>query len=316
MHEELANEEITVVLAADNNYAMPLATTICSVVTNISPDKILNIYVLDGGISQKNKRKIINSFDVSKCSIFFIETKGQMKDAIIPKQFTESILHRLLIPQLLPNQVSKAIYIDSDLLVLSDISKLWDIEIDEYLILAAQDYIIPYICAGIRNYQEIGIPSDHKYFNSGVLVLNIDKWRRESVANKVIDYLMLPRDYVIFGDQEALNAVLWDRWKELDPRWNQQVILTEFLEDSSILDSLVERLGEENYIKVVNNPFIRHFISTLKPWLYINHPDKKLFYKYVDMTKWKGWRYTRIKIWSQKFTRKLKKILGFADKSR
>ena len=311
-------QDITIVCASDDNYAMPLAVTICSVLKNLDSRRSLNLFILDAGIRYENKIKLTNSIDSSRCHLEFLDTKGRFQEMPLVDHLTEATYHRLLIPELLSTAIHKVIYLDCDVLVLTDISKLWDIEIGNHHLLAVQDYSLPYISLGVRNHEEMGIASHCKYFNAGVLVINLDAWRKDSTALTVNEFIVKPRDYKIFNDQEALNAVLWNQWSEIDPKWNQQVVLTSIEGTEKIasecIDSLKERLGEERYLDVISNPYIKHFCSPAKPWNVLAHPDKKLFYQYLDMTKWKGWRYTRINIWSQKVMKKLQKFLSLVNK--
>lgn len=165
---------------------------------------------------------------------------------------------------------------DCDLLVLTDVSKLWNIEIGDHHLLAVQDFLITTISKGVIGYQDLHIPATNKYFNSGVLVFNLHKWREDNTSSKAIEYVTQPRNYKIFGDQEALNAVLWDKWGELYPKWNRQ-FKSSILEDQVLVDSLQEIYGELDSEDIVNNPHIIHFIQDTKPWQYYKHPRKYFF---------------------------------------
>lgn len=289
------SDTVTVVCASDDNYAMPLSVTACSILKNLPSDQNLNLYVLDGGIQTKNLDKIRRSLDSSRCKLTFFNTKDRFKEVPTTDHFTEAIFHRLLIPELLPTNLQKVIYLDCDLLVLTDISELWNIEIGDYHLLAVQDFLITTISKGVVGYQDLQIPATNKYFNSGVLVFNLHKWREDNTSSKVIEYVTKPRNYKIFGDQEALNAVLWDKWGELYPKWNRQ-FKSSSLEDQVLINSLEEIYGEASSEDIVNNPHIIHFIQDTKPWQYYKHPRKNLFYEYLDLTDWKGWRYTVWKV--------------------
>jgi len=299
MRDHFVNQEISVVCAADNNYAMPLAVTLVSILKNLSSDWNLNFYVLDAGIESRNKNKIIQSLDLSRCSIKFFDTKGRFKDVPTSDHFTEAIFHRLLIPQLLSEDIHKVIYLDCDLLVLTDISKLWKIEIKDYYLLAVQDFTINTIAEGVKDYQKLSIPPKNKYFNSGVLVFNLDKWREFDTSSKIIEYVCEPRDTVLFADQEALNAMLWDKWGELETKWNRQ-FKSSADDDQILVNSLTEIYGQNVCQDTVNNPYIIHFIQDTKPWQYYRHPKKKLFYEYLDLTAWSGWRYNLWKVFLRK----------------
>jgi lipopolysaccharide biosynthesis glycosyltransferase len=301
-------KDITVVCASDNNYAMPLAVSVCSILKNLDSQRHLNLYILDGGISEKNKTKLKRSLNLSRCSIKFLYTKGRFQHMPLVDHLTEATYHRLLIPELLSNEIHKVIYLDCDLLVLKDISTLWDMDIGDRHLLAVQDYYYPYIKFGVKNNKELGIPDLCKYFNAGVLVMNLRKWREDCISAKVIEYIGKPRDYKIFNDQEALNAILWDKWEELEPKWNQQVILTNILEDMDWFNSLIERLGEDHYHDIASNPFIKHFVSPIKPWQSYKHPESSIFYQYLDLTAWKGWRYTQMKVLWNIFQEKMQRL--------
>ena len=73
----------------------------------------------------------------------------------------------------------------------------------------------------VFNYRELGIPAEARYFNSGVLVLNMKVWREQNLGGQVIEYLQHFQPNVVFHDQGGLNAVLHDSWFALDLRWNQ-----------------------------------------------------------------------------------------------
>jgi lipopolysaccharide biosynthesis glycosyltransferase len=304
-----SKQEITVVCAADNNYAMPLGVTACSIIKNLDSARHLNLYVLDGGIESRNKDKLIQSLNSPKCTVKFVDTKGNFKEVPTYGHFNETTFYRLLIPEFMPKDLHKVIYLDCDLLVLTDISKLWEIEIGDHHLLAVRDFYVSTISKGVKIYRGLGIPANSKYFNGGVLVFNLDKWRQDNTSSKIIEYVTKPRDYILFcGDQEALNVILWDKWGELDPKWNQQVILTKLVEDLSWVDSLKQRLGEAHYLDIVSNPYIKHFASPTKPWQYYQHPEKLLFYQYIDQTAWAGWRNTRLKVWWHKLQVKFQGI--------
>ena len=145
------SDTVTVVCASDDNYAMPLSVTACSIIKNLPSDQNLNLYVLDGGIQTKNLDKIRRSLDSSRCKLTFFNTKDRFKEVPTTDHFTEAIFHRLLIPELLPTDLQKVIYLDCDLLVLTDISELWNIEIGDYHLLAVQDFLITTISKGVVN---------------------------------------------------------------------------------------------------------------------------------------------------------------------
>lgn len=299
----LKNEPIVVVCAADDNYAMQLAVTGRSALVNLQDNRQILLFIIDGGIKKHNKQKILKSLNSEKCEVKFIQItdsllrdieevhKPQGSESVITKADYVSIasFYRLLIPELLPNQFEKAIYLDSDLVVRGNLEQLWQAELGENYVLAAQDTWIPYISSrtGLLNYQKLGISPDLKYFNAGVLVINLKKWRSDKITAQSINYFKQNIQYVGWYDQGVLNGLLAGQWGELDPRWN--------CSPSSVygFSSWKESpFTEEVYNNLIRDPYIIHYVSNKKPWTSRHTLLKEYFFEYVDMTAWSGWRLT------------------------
>ncbi|MGK7877259.1 MAG: glycosyltransferase family 8 protein [Xenococcaceae cyanobacterium] len=289
------NELLAVVCAADNRYAMPLCVMLYSLIENLKSNQKIVLFVIDGGIKWLNKRKIMKSLvrEKGELEIQWLESRTSemlalLENVKVSDYVTIATYYRLLIPYLLPDDLSKVIYLDSDLVLREDLRKLWDMDLEDNYLLAVQDMGAPYVSSryGLATYKELGIPSDYKYFNAGVLVINLEKWRTDNITVKVIEYLEKYRERVRWWDQDGLNAILAGKWGELDPRWNQTPHIHRF-------QSWRESPFTENmYRNIVNAPYIIHFATGNKPWNFkINYkPTEKLFFQYLDRTLWSGWR--------------------------
>ena len=312
---------IVVVASADDNYAMPVAVMARSAIENLKSDRHMLLFIIDGGIKPHNKHKIEKSLDLKRCDLRWLKPlEGSFEGIEVKRHVTTTAFMRLLIPDLLPNQFQKVIYLDCDLVINQDLSQLWEIDMGENYLLAVQDYYVPYVSSplGLAKYQELGIPADCKYFNSGVLVINLEKWRTNEISFHVVEYLRQSAEYRYCNDQEGMNVVLANKWGELDPRWNQ---LPKIYKYTSWKDS---SFSEEMYYNLIHNPYIIHFATSLKPWQFshklteelyyksigkssqldkIKHPARHLFFHYLDMTVWSGWRLT---IWRRLWLRLLK----------
>ncbi len=321
--EILANEDksivleepIVVVCAADDKYAMPLAVVARSALENLKSDRKMILFVIDGGITTFNKRKILQSLDSSRCEVTFIpkpdywigtieEVFRYLRAESTPESrhilsASGAAYYRLFISELLPDQFDRAIYLDCDLAVKGDLSQLWETDFGNNYVLAVQDIWAPYISSpltGLLNYKELGIPADSKYFNSGVIVINLKKWRTDGIAAKAIEYLKCNGKYVhLHGeavlnallDQGVLNALLAGQWGELDPRWNLTPAIIDLY--SSWQNS---PFSEAVYNRLIHEPYIIHFATDRKPWNSRHTLFKDAFFDYVDMTAWSGWRLT------------------------
>lgn len=315
--EFTVDQPLTIVCAADDKYAMPLTVTMRSVIENLKSDRQVILFVIDGGITKANKQKIISSLTIEqvKLEIHWVKPHAELlANMKISGHVTVATYFRLLIPDLLPNQFNKAIYLDGDLVVTEDLGKLWNIELGDNHVLAAQDISVPYVSspAGLANYQELGIPADYKYFNAGVLLINLEKWRSDNVSTKAIEYLEQNQEHIRWWDQDGLNAVLAGKWGQLDSKWNF-MLLPELYNSSLWQDSNLLLQNSSNGSK---NFYILHFASASKPWKYsCKSPAKSLFFDYLDRTKWSGWRpqesfmYKMYRSWLWKLGKEMKQQL-------
>lgn len=299
-------EPIIVICACDNKYTMPLSVVICSAFKNLHCDRSILFYIIDGGISKKNQQKLLSLATHKNQRIEFIKvsnkTFSNLKEV---GHFSRVMYFRLLIPKLLPLEYSKVIYLDSDLIVQGNLGELWDIDIDDYYLLAVQSLGIPYVSSpyGLRNYHELGIPEKSKYFNSGVLVINLPKWREDNISQRVIEYIQSYQDILLWPDQDGLNAILANKWKELSPKWNQTPC---FYSKENL------SFSEQDFHTALYEPSIIHFASVHKPWnSHFYHPANNLYYYHLDMTPWSGWRFNLWENFKYRLTKKIRKIMTF-----
>ncbi|MBX3176554.1 MAG: glycosyltransferase family 8 protein [Candidatus Hydrogenedentes bacterium] len=278
---------VHLVAASDDNYAMPLAAMVRSVLDNLAPGYHLHVHVVDGGITEENKARLRASWSDQPATVHWRDASGLLPDVMVSGYMSAAAYLRLLIPELLPAEIDRAIYLDSDLIVLGNIGELWDMPFDGSPLLAVQDCAAPTVSSpmGLLLHEELGHAPDEKYLNSGVMVMNLALWRERGIAAEVFRYLEKHREAVQCFDQDGINAVLAGQWKALDPRWNQ---MSQLFGYPSWRESPFD---EETYRRTRNSPLIVHYSSRRKPW----HPDyvnrnRKYYYRYLDHTAWRGWR--------------------------
>lgn len=285
-------------MASSDKLAMPLAIAAYSAARNLK-GRSANLIILDGGITQASKRKILQTIATERLHVYWVNPQSARLAAIGQKnadlRYPMAAYYRLLLPEILPETIKKVIYLDSDLIVLSDVGDLWDMELGNNHFLAVQEPDGPYLIESLRsNNPELrnldlttfGITPEHKHCNSGVMVINLQLWRRDKVIDKTLDFVesYMPK----FADQEAINIVLAGKWKSLDPRWNVTPAFYKEQPNSPYTPEVVSR--------VLSDPFILHFAGIAKPWVVGQtarpHPRAKLFYEYAARTPW-GWSIRR-----------------------
>ncbi|MFD0696377.1 glycosyltransferase [Paenibacillus sp. GCM10027628] len=251
-----SDQTIHVVMATNDNYAKHLAVMLNSLLENKVSKNPIQIYVIGSDISATNKSLLDKTAGKFNLKIKYKEIDpAAYKDFATYKYVTKETYYRLSIPDLLHEKVHKAIYLDSDIIVKEDITKLWNINMDGYFLGAVEDCLIK----DARN-SDLYMPRKSKYFNAGVLVLNLKKWRAEKIKNKIFEFIKTKSSRIKYCDQDALNAILHDKWRQLDPKWNFQ---SQYL----------------SYPDLKIKPAVIHYTGRNKPWD-SEHPLKEEYFKY------------------------------------
>ncbi|MEI0607954.1 glycosyltransferase family 8 protein [Brachyspira pulli] len=248
--------KIDICLSSDNNYAKYMAATIVSILKNSTNDEKLIFHILNAGINEKNKIRILSLKNIKECEIIFydIDTKIYEKwfDKIEYKcHFSPAIFIRLSIPSIL-NDIDKVLYLDCDIIVTKSLSELFTIDIENYYALVVRE----------------NIKENKSYkFNSGVLLINNKLCKETNIEKEFIKRCNEFNE----NDQDVLNYVLKDKVKYIDKKWNFYSLKTYYpintkLEDVAIL----------------------HYIESQKPWN--EHTGNLLFvdefWKYYQYTPW------------------------------
>jgi lipopolysaccharide biosynthesis glycosyltransferase len=179
---------------------------------------------------------------------------------------------RLLLPYLLPDE-ARLLYLDADTLVLSDVRPLLEQPVSQCLG-AVQDLLNPRLGSPTA-LGRFGLPrplAKRRYFNAGVLLLNLDAWREEHIAMRAFQVLRAYSEQLRFLDQDALNLVVQGCYDELDRRWNVFPL-------DDLFRALVPRYYGRKEVRkgslrvLQANARILHFVGPLKPWDNAYPPD-------------------------------------------
>ena len=263
------NKEIPIFFTIDDTYAPYVAVAIKSIIENASKENNYRIIVLYQDLTVENMNRISKLSD-DKFKIDFIYMKDEFK--LITNRiencyvrldyFTLTIFFRLLIPDMFP-EYDKGIYIDSDVVVPGDISEMYNTELGDNLLGVCNDKSIIDIKI-FTDYIEnaVGI-NKYKYFNSGVLLMNLKELRDKKFSDKFFELIDKYHFDCVAPDQDYLNAICKDRVVYLDDAW----------------DAMPAK-GR----KMIKNPKIVHYNLNDKPWQYDNIQYEEYFWKYAKMT--------------------------------
>jgi lipopolysaccharide biosynthesis glycosyltransferase len=172
---------------------------------------------------------------------------------------------RLLMPAAVSRRVARLLYLDVDVLCMSSLTELWETNLGGVPLGAVQDLASPTIASkeGVPGVPEF-IKADDPYFNSGVLLIDVQEWLRSRITERAFEYISLLRDGLRYPDQDALNVAAHKRWVRLDRKWNYMINY----------DPDIQR--DVEYTGVV------HFAGRRKPW-HDDYPHALLRSRYVSL---------------------------------
>jgi len=266
-------KNINVCLSCDNKYAKYAGVVITSILKNADKEDKLCVYVLDGGICEDNKNKILSLKNIKDCEINFVDINENMfsdfKSITTHSYISLPAYFRLKMPSLLP-EIHRIIYFDCDVIVENSLRKLFNTDMGEYAI------------AGVADIKKKMQKINPTYTNSGILVMDLDNMRKQNLESKFFEYTQKHFSEIVCGDQEIINAVLNGQIKNIDSKWNVQIS------------------NFSNRSDYTKHPNIVHYIGKNKPWQYASFSYRKdLYYKYLQLSPWaldkKEWFKYRVK---------------------
>lgn len=264
-----------IALAADDRYAFACGVCITSVIENCGSEK-LDIHVLTPGFSKKNQDKFAQLERKYGLSIDFITLdSSDFKGLKVSRRFPMSIYYRLLLPHLL--DCDRVLYLDCDIVVNGSLSPLYDMDMTGHAAVVVEDQ-----CSDdIRNHNRI--ESDEKYFNSGVMLMNLEWWRENSISEKCLQMLHDEPQRYKYPDQDVMNRLLAGKVIFAEYGFNFQELM--YLPH----EKLMLHWSKWSVVdKWKDSPVVIHYAGMLKPWFAESaHPEKTLFNKYLSLSPWK-----------------------------
>ncbi|WP_139470516.1 glycosyltransferase family 8 protein [Campylobacter armoricus] len=253
----------------NNAYCGYLATCIISIIDNLDENYTPYFYIINSDISEQNKEKIQKLIKHRKFYIEFIQIDQNLFKNL-PNSSQAHIKnetnYRFLASSLKPN-LDKCIFLDVDLVVIGDIAKLWEIEINDYYIAAVSDQAPLHPKSWTAN---LPLPFDYTYINTGVALFNLKKWRENNIEHLLFENSHKFANKLLFPDQDTLNIVLYQKVKYLSSIYNAMPVQNYYNKDQEK--------------EAFSNPQIIHWAGYKKPWKYSDAPYAEIFWHYAKKT--------------------------------
>lgn len=260
--------KINLFFAIDDNYCPFLSSSVHSILKNADKNYKYDIYVLHHGMSESNqdiiKNQIKNSASIEFVDMLeFVDMKEKLDvlaDKLVTRDYyTKTTYYRLFIPNMYPD-LDKALYLDSDIIVTGDIAELYNTDLENNLVGAVPDMAVqntPVFIDYVENALGVQAP---KYFNAGILLMNLKEMRNWNFEEKFIN-LLCKYSFRVAQDQDYLNVLTKDKVKYVDNSWNVQPV-------------------PGNICKVDKINLI-HYNMLWKPWIFEGIDFADIFWNYA-----------------------------------
>ncbi|MBC5773496.1 glycosyltransferase family 8 protein [Pontibacter sp. KCTC 32443] len=240
---------INLAISCDDRYFKPFCVLITSILLN-NKQSYFHFHVIITGIEEQIKEKIKNFVLTNNSKItFYTIDLFQPETLNLPDHpwFTSAIYYRIFFPLIVPANVDTLIYLDTDIVVVNKLDEMLEVPITDVPLAAVVD-------SNVSIREDLRIFEPGNYFNSGVLLINLNVWNKLQISQKAIDFIKLNPDKIPYGDQCALNAVLVNNWKKIDNKFNV------------MFQDVPRFVSKSEVVKSITDKVIIHFTTKHKPW--------------------------------------------------
>ena len=270
----------------DDAFVPQVGASICSVCENNREADKITFFLGIRSVSlphQAQLQELASSYGRSAVMIPIEDIKGHLGFSADTFGWNEIVLARLLIDQLLPQDVGRVLYLDGDTIVLGDLRELWQTDLKGKTLAMAPEPTV-----NRKRKDGLGL-KDRPYFNAGVMLVDLCRWREQDASGRILGFYREREGKLFANDQDAINAAMADAIHPLSPRYNLYNMLYVFP-----YKTLRRIAGDNGYVpesvarEAAAHPVIVHFLGEERPWRRGNHHRYEQEYqRYLSLTPWK-----------------------------
>ena len=267
------NHSFHVAFCVDGHYLRAMAATIASIIEH-NPEQPFTFHVLSFFIQDEERQKL-KQFErnpLVKTELHLVDPDdfAGLSHLFGSSHYSSAIFSRLLIPTILEEKSERVLYLDADILCVGSLKPLIELQDSGEIAIVIPDAPITVQ----RRVEALGLPH-LRYFNSGVMLINIKRWLENRVTEKTLEVLSSDRKDMRFPDQDALNLVLHENVRYISPRFNY---LYDLIHDLNLNKIRIRPWGEAVLV---------HFAGAVKPWCdWSGHDVRALYRHYLDHSPW------------------------------
>lgn len=268
-----------ILCATDDCFAPYCGIMLTSLFENNKNHRCRVFIIVGRPLKRKNARRLMNLGKSYGQQLSFITIDDSCLQRFPKLRNSLVTYYRLFAAELLPKSVNKVLFLDTDIIVTGDLSPLWEIDLTDKAVAVATERA----WLAESRPEELHYPIDAGYFNAGVLLMNLDFWRRKSIGQQCLSFLDNHYDILKYHDQDVLNAVLWDKKIMLPIAFNFQM---DFLK-KDVFTSEHSKV-QEVILEALRVPSIIHFSGSMKPWsiVYYRKPFHGTWKSYKKLSPW------------------------------
>lgn len=272
---------LNVMYSTDENYAQHAIASIISLLEKNKKFDDIYIYIVENEIYEETKKYIEKIVEEFGRKVIFINIKDICKNLKTKDDFPVSAYARLFISNIDNiDNIEKILYLDCDTIVNESLEDLWNINIDNYLVAGVQDNPAMYMST------IIGMTEDDRYLNSGVLLINLKKWKQENIEKHFMTFIDMYKGCVPHHDQGVINGVCKNKILVISPKYNVMPEMIYLGKDKIMkLYNINNYYEDKEIVEAKEKPVIIHYISKFynRPWnKSCTHPYKELYTFYLD----------------------------------
>lgn len=289
LHPVYSEDAVTVALSINDYYVPYAAVVLQSIHDNINSEEKYDIIVMNRDVSAVSQKALHAIFDdTNNVSIRFFNVsrfEKQFENLFLRGHFALETYFRLLLPNIMEGY-KKVLYLDSDVVVTTDIAELFRENIDGYLLAACHDADTAGLYNGYepakKDYMDnvLKIKRPYQYFQAGVILFNLDEFRKKYTVEEMLKFAASYEWQLL--DQDVLNYLAQDSYKPIDMKWN---VMTDWnrIRIAKIISRAPKYLQDE-YKKAHAAPNIIHYAGPDKPWHQPDSDYSEVFWVYARKT--------------------------------
>lgn len=271
MHNK--RDKMNILISINSKFVIPAIVMLTSLFEN---NKVpIDVYMLYSSLSKNEIEKVDSYVKKYNNNLFPIKIDNSLFNIVpINAYISREAYYRIISYTLLPPNLSRILYLDSDIIVNGSLIHFYTQNFDNKHLIACEAKTISK--KNLRIYKNLNMPKDIGYFNSGVLLYNLVLWRKNINSNFILKYINDNRSKLKWHDQDVLNALFYDKVK-----FDNYKIYN--------LDPWYDKYKKEEIRFDYNNSVIIHFAGPIKPWNKNcdNIPFADLFWKYANKTEYR-----------------------------